>query len=81
MIREINSKRLRTPIAAIIAFLLPFPAPHIDSYVPVTVVLLHGDICTTYMDFYGLFTAVFLCYFGGAFGGLSLPLCVLSRRR
>ena len=62
-----------------LAFALPFPGPHIDDYIPLAWVLLHGDLASADRGFFILYGAVLVFYAAAIFGVMTLAI-FLSRR-
>jgi hypothetical protein len=62
----------RLLIAIAIAFLLPFPGPHIDRYVPVASVLFRRDAFEADAGFFVVAATVIVVYTGVVFGLLLL---------
>jgi len=59
-------------IAFVIALLLPFPGPHIDSYLPVAAVAFHPDARDADRGFFVLLAIILGIYFAVAFGIVTL---------
>lgn len=66
----------RLAIALGIALLLPFPGPHVDSYVPIAAVLFRRDALDADAGFFVLAAALIAVYTAVVFG-----LLLLVRRR
>ena len=62
----------RLAASAVIALLLPFPGPHIDSWLPMGAVLMNGDVRSAPREFFVLAGVILVVYTGVAFAVLSL---------
>jgi len=62
----------RLAVSVIIAVLLPFPGPHIDSWLPVGAVLMNEEARSAPREFFVLAGVILVVYIGLAFAVLSL---------
>ncbi len=62
----------RLAVSVIIAVLLPFPGPHIDSWLPVGAVLTNEEARSAPREFFVLAGVILVVYIGLAFAVLSL---------
>jgi hypothetical protein len=62
----------RLAVSAVIALLLPFPGPHIDSWLPVGAVLMSEEVRSAPREFFIFVGVILLVYTGLAFAVLSL---------
>lgn len=62
----------RLAVSVVIALLLPFPGPHIDSWLPVGAVLMNEEVRSAPREFFVLAGVILLVYIGVAFAVLSL---------
>jgi hypothetical protein len=72
----------RLAVSAVIALLLPFPGPHIDSWLPVGAVLMNEQVRSAPREFFVLAGGILVVYIGLAFAVLSLlQYAIRSLRR
>ena len=64
-----------------LAFALPFPGPHIDDYIPLAWVLLHGDLASADRGFFIMFGVVLVFYTVAIFGVVALALFLFRRKQ
>ena len=62
----------RLAVSAVIALLLPFPGPHIDSWLPVGALLMNEEARSAPPQFFVLAGFILVVYIGVAFAVLSL---------
>ncbi len=62
----------RLAVSAVIALLLPFPGPHIDSWLPVGAVLMNEEARSAPPQFFVFVGVILVVYIGVAFAVLSL---------
>lgn len=69
----------RLLLAALIALLLPFPGPHVDSYLPLAAVLWSG-IGDAPAGFFLLAGVILSVYIGAVYGLIVLVMFLVGRR-
>ena len=62
----------RLAVSVVVALLLPFPGPHIDSWLPVGAALMNEEVRSAPREFLVLAGVIVLVYIGVAFAVLSL---------
>ena len=71
----------RFAVSVVAALLLPFPGPHIDSWLPVVAVLMNAEARSAPREFFALAGGILMVYIGLAFAVLSLLQYVLRSLR
>jgi hypothetical protein len=63
-----------------LAFLGPWPGPHIGAYVPIAATLLHGDLADASAAYFVIVAAAIAVYTLVLFGAISLLAYAVRRR-